>query len=159
MAGGFTESVAEQAALAWLEALGYAVRPSPDISLDGSDIERGDYSQVVLERRLRQALFKLNPSLPTDALDEAFRKLIRPEGPTLVARNHTLHRLLVDGVTVEYRQPDGSIAGAQALVLDFDAPDRNDWLQSTSLPWWRTGKTAALMWSSLSTACHWRWWS
>jgi hypothetical protein len=36
--------------------------------------------------------------------------------------------MLVDGVTVEYRRPDGSIAGAQARVLDFDDPDNNDWL-------------------------------
>src|SRR3989454_6929902 len=36
--------------------------------------------------------------------------------------------MLVDGVTVEYRRADGSIAGAPARVLDFDAPDNNDWL-------------------------------
>ena len=36
--------------------------------------------------------------------------------------------MLVDGVTVEYRRPDGSIAGAQARVIDFDDPDNNDWL-------------------------------
>ena len=36
--------------------------------------------------------------------------------------------MLVDGVTVEYRRKDGSIAGAQARVIDFDDPDNNDWL-------------------------------
>ncbi len=36
-----------------------------------------------------------------EALEDAFRKLTRPEGPELVARNRALHRLLVDGVTVE----------------------------------------------------------
>ena len=39
-----------------------------------------------------------------------------------------MHRMLVDGVTVEYRRADGSIAGAQARVIDFDTPDNNDWL-------------------------------
>jgi len=34
--------------------------------------------------------------------------------------------MLVDGVTVEYRRSDGSIAGAQARVLDFGAPQNND---------------------------------
>jgi type I restriction enzyme, R subunit len=39
-----------------------------------------------------------------------------------------MHRLLVDGVTVEYRRNDGSIAGAQARVLDFDTVANNDWV-------------------------------
>ncbi len=63
-----------------------------------------------------------------EALDDAFRKLTRLEAPTLIERNHHLHRLLVDGVPVEYRRQDGSIAGAQARVLDFDDPEANDWL-------------------------------
>src|SRR5713226_9418350 len=125
---GVTESVIEQATLAWLESLGYTVKHGPEIAPGELAVERNDYGQVVLENRLRQALVQLNPILPADALDEAFRKLTRPEGPTLEARNRALHRLLVDGVTVEFRRPDGSIGGAQARVLDFDKPDNNDWL-------------------------------
>lgn len=44
------------------------------------------------------------------------------------ARNRAIHRLLVDGVTVEYRTANGSIRGAQVRVLDFDDADNNDWL-------------------------------
>ena len=77
------------------------------------------YSQVVLATRLREALVRLNPSLPAEAIDDAFRKVTRLEGATLDARNRTLHRLLVDGVTVEYRA-DGAIRGAQARLIDFD---------------------------------------
>ncbi len=44
------------------------------------------------------------------------------------ARNRAAHRMLVDGVTVEYRRPDGSVAGAQVRVIDFEEPDNNDWL-------------------------------
>jgi type I restriction enzyme R subunit len=131
----FTESVVEDAALAWLEALGYAVLYGPDISPDGDSLtltlskrERENYSKVVLEGRLRQALVRLNPDLPTEALDDAFRKLTRTDAPSLVERNRAVHRLLVDGVTVEYRRKDGSIAGAQAQVIDFDTPENNDWL-------------------------------
>ena len=82
----------------------------------------------MLAGRLRAALARLNPELPAAAQDDAFRKLTRPDKPTLVANNHALHRLLVDGVTVEYTRRDGSIAGAQARVLDYDDPDANDWL-------------------------------
>jgi type I restriction enzyme R subunit len=92
--------------------------------------ERTDpgYRDVVLERRVRQALVRLNPSLPPEALDDAYRKLMRSDAPSLIERNRAVHRMLVDGITVEYRRADGSIAGAQARVLDFDAPENNDWL-------------------------------
>ena len=118
---GVTESVVEQAALAWLESLGWRVLHGPDIAPDELAAERSDYVEVVLAERLRQALARLNPALPAEALEDAFRKLTRPEGPTLEARNRALHRLLVDGVTVEYPRPDGSIAGAQAVVNAIEA--------------------------------------
>ena len=124
----FTESVVESAALAWLKSIGWQVAHGPDIGPDMPAAERRDYGEVVLSQRLRDALARLNPELPAEALDDAFRKLASPEGADLVQRNRTLHRLLVDGVTVEYRSADGGIRGAQARVLDFDDPANNDWL-------------------------------
>ncbi|MHB0962089.1 MAG: type I restriction endonuclease subunit R [Gemmatimonadaceae bacterium] len=126
----FTESVVEDAALAWLEALGYAVLHGPDIVAGEPGAERSDpnYRDVLLERRLRQALVRLNPDLPPDAVEDAYRKLTRVDAPSLVERNRAVHRMLVDGVAVEYRRKDGSIAGAQARVIDFDTPANNDWL-------------------------------
>ncbi len=126
----FTESVVEDAALAWLESLGYSVLHGPEIAAGMTGAERGDpgYRDVILEGRLRQALARLNPALPAEALEDAFRKLTRSDAPSLIERNRAAHRMLVDGVTVEYRRKDGSIAGAQARVIDFDAPDGNDWL-------------------------------
>ena len=82
----------------------------------------------MLESRLRDALAPLNPSLPAAALDDVFRKLTGPEGATLEARNRSFHRMLVNGVTVEYRTNDGAIRGEQAQVIDFDNPYHNDWL-------------------------------
>ena len=126
----FTESVVEDAALAWLEALGYGVLHGPDIAAGEPAAERSDpnYRDVVLERRLRQALVRLNPDHPPEALEDAYRKLTRVDAPSLVERNRAVHRMLVDGVNVEYRRKDGSIAGAQANVIDFDRPENNDWL-------------------------------
>jgi type I restriction enzyme R subunit len=126
----FTESVVEEAALAWLESLGYSVLHGPDIAFGELAAERNDpnYRDVVLEGRLWQSLGQLNPDLPPDAIEDAFRKLTRSDAPSLVERNRAVHRMIVNGVTVEYRRPDGSIVGAQARVLDFDQPDNNDWL-------------------------------
>jgi type I restriction enzyme R subunit len=124
----FTESVVEQAALAWLESIGWVVKNGAEIAPGEPAAERDDYGQVVLAQRLRDTLGCLNPTLPTEALEDAFRKLTRPEGAELVARNRALHRLLVDGVTVEFRDAEGVIRGAQARVIDFDNGRTNDWL-------------------------------
>ena len=126
----FTESVVEDAALAWLDGLGYTVLHGPEIAAGELAAERTDpaFHDVILERRLRQALAQLNQQLPPEALEDAYRKLTRTDAPSLMERNRAIHRLLVDGVTVEYRRKDGSIAGAQSRVIDFEDPDNNDWL-------------------------------
>ncbi|MDE0075421.1 MAG: type I restriction endonuclease subunit R [Gammaproteobacteria bacterium] len=123
-----TESQVEEAALSWLHSFGWTVAHGPDIGPHAADAERTDYNTVVLNQRLRGALQRLNPVLPVDALDDAFRKLIRPEGSTLEARNRAVHRMLVDGVTVEYRTAGGAMRGAQVSVLDYANPASNDWL-------------------------------
>ena len=100
------------------------VAHGPDIGPDTVGSERDDYAGVVLQRRLPAALTHLNPDLPHEALADAFRKLIRPEGATLETRNRAFHRMLVEGVTVEFPcfgQWRG-IRGAQVRVIDFDDP-------------------------------------
>jgi len=124
----FAESVVEEAALAWLKSAGWQSRSGAEIAPGESAAERDDYAQVVLAQRLRDALARLNPELPVEALDDAFRKLTRPEGADLIVRNRALHRLLVDGVTVQYRDAEGDIRGRQARVIDFDDAAGNDWL-------------------------------
>ena len=124
MTATITEAIVEQTALDWLKNLGWTT----DIASGAVTEERTDYGQVILEQRLRDALTRLNPSLPADVLDDAFRKLTLPEGATLEARNRNFHRMLVDGVTVEYRANDGSIRGMQAQVINFDEVGANDWL-------------------------------
>jgi len=63
---GVTESVVEQAALAWLESLGWLVKHGPEIAPDMPGAERRDYGEVVLAQRLRDALARLNPELPRE---------------------------------------------------------------------------------------------
>ena len=125
---GVAESVVEQAALAWLEGLDWRVAHGPRIAPGAPEAEREDYGEVVLERRLRDSLARLNPDTPAAALDDALRRLIRPGGSTLDARNRAFHGLTIDGVTVEHRAGDGAIRGAQVKVLDFKDPANNDWL-------------------------------
>ena len=119
-----TEFEVEQAALAWLESVGWQTSHGPDLIPD----ERADYGSVILEARLRNAIARLNPELPAEAWHDAFTKLTRPAGSNLVTRNREFHRMLVNGVTVEFRAGDGAIRGAQARVIDFDNADANDLL-------------------------------
>ena len=142
----FTESVVEEAALAWLEGLGYAVLHGPDIATGESAAERSDpnYREVMLEGRLRQALVRFNSDLPAEALEDAFRKLTRTDAATLLERNRAVHRMLIEGVPVEYLQPspqpspngrgrreaegEGLRRWGIVRVIDFDDSSANDWL-------------------------------
>ncbi len=126
----FVESEVENAALNWLESLGWTVISGSDPDMIPGSLFSGrkDYSQVFLENRLIDALRLLNPELPEEAIKDAYRRLTHPEGATLEARNRTFHKMLIDGVNIEYRRLDESIAGAQAKVVDFSNPDNNDWL-------------------------------
>ena len=121
--------------------------------------ERSDpnYRDVVLEGRLRQALVRLNPDLPAEALEDAYRKLTRTDAPSLVERNRAVHRMLVDGVTVEYRRTDGSIAGAQAQGDRLRRrPTTTTGWPSTSSPSPRGSTRAGRTWCCSSTGCRWR---
>ena len=100
----------------------------PDIAPDTPGAERTDFTQVVLEERLRDALLNLNPGLPLSALETGLRNLINPEGPTLEARNRAFHYALTRGVTVPVRRSDGTTSGEPANVIDFENPGNNDWL-------------------------------
>ena len=122
-----SESVVEQAALDWFRGLGYDVVGGPDMP-PGPQSLRETYKDAIFPSVVRSALARLNPRLPEAALDDAFRKLTRPEGSTLEARNRAFHRMAVDGVTVEYQSDGGAIQGAPVRVFDFYRPTNNDWL-------------------------------
>ncbi len=123
-----SEAEVEHATLDWLSGLGWRVVHGPGIAPDTPNSERDEYGQVVLERRLGDALSELNPGLPPSAMDDAFRKLTRPQGSTLEARNRAFHRMLVDGVEIEHRDSDGRVRGDRVRVIDFENPANNDLL-------------------------------
>jgi type I restriction enzyme R subunit len=123
-----TESLVEEAALSWLASLGYASIFGPDIAPDEPAAERESFLEVLLTRRLGDALRRLNPAMPSDALDEALRKVSRSESPSLLANNRAFHKMLIEGVSIEYQRKDGSIAGDHARLLDFENPENNEFL-------------------------------
>ena len=88
---------------------------------------------MILEGRLKEALERLNSTLPPEAIEDAYRRITRADEPSLVTRNHTFHQRLVEGVTVEYTRPDSSIGGALVRVIDFENVENNDWVAVNQL--------------------------
>src|SRR5262245_33829086 len=117
------ESTVETAALTWLEGVGYAVTRGIALAPDDPSAERSGYDRVVLESRLREAVAQLNPDVPAEAREEAFRKVTNISSPNLVDANHALHHFLVHGVTVEFERVDGSLGYAPVRLVDFENPD------------------------------------
>ena len=122
-----TEADVEQAALAWLESLGWSIAHGSDIAAETLDAECSDYGQVVLERQLRDALAKLDPALPADASDDAFHNLNRPKGTSPETHNRAFHRIVVDGITVKHR-PDAMlfVNGLPLRVIELKNPADED---------------------------------
>ncbi len=108
---------------------------APTIAPGEPSAERDTYNDVVLTQRLRTALTRINPHIPSDAIDEALRQVIRSESQNLVENNRRFYRFLTDGVPVTYQQGVGEATPEeyrtihdQAWLIDFHQPNNNDWL-------------------------------
>jgi type I restriction enzyme R subunit len=120
-----TEDQLEREALGWMAELGYAVHAGPDIAHDGSNPQRASYRQVVLPFRLREAIQRLNPDIPTAAREDALQRVQDLGIPALLSANRALHKLLVGGVPVQY-QRGGETVGDFVRLVDWAAPERNE---------------------------------
>ena len=123
-----TERELEQTALFWFQEIGWQTANGSEATLEASDAERDDFGNVVLGDRLHDALERLNPDLGFEALEDAYRKLMAPQGTSPEVKNESFHRMLVDGVNIEYRGDDGRIRGGLVNVIDFDDVASNDFL-------------------------------
>ncbi|MDD0838751.1 type I restriction endonuclease subunit R [Curvibacter sp. HBC61] len=121
-----TEDQLEQETLAWLQDVGYTHRYGPDIAFDGSSPERADYRQVVLPFRLREAVNRLNPSIPVAAREDAIKQVTDLGIPSLLSANRAFHKMLVGGVPVQY-QKDGETRGDFVRLIDWAHPEKNEW--------------------------------
>ena len=105
----FNEAELEQAVLEWFQELTYNVAYGPEISPGGDYPERDEYDEVILRERLMDALQRINPKMPSEVLDEAYRKVVITKSPSLIVNNKEFYRLITDGVDVEVKRPDGSV--------------------------------------------------
>jgi type I restriction enzyme R subunit len=122
-----TEDQLEQEALAWLQDVGYTHLYGPDIAHDGTNPERANYRQVLLPFRLREAINRLNPDIPSAAREDALKQVVDLGMPVLLSANQHFHRMLVTGVPVQY-QLAGETRGDFVRLIDWAQPERNEWL-------------------------------
>ena len=120
-----TEDQLEQEALGWLSDVGYTLLNGYEIAFDGATPERPDYKNTLLPFRLREAINRLNPNIPLAAREDAFRQVQDLGIPSLLSANRHFHKLLVNGVPVQY-QKDGETRGDFVRLVDWETLAKND---------------------------------
>lgn len=123
----FDEEALELATLEILNELGYEPIKGPDISPGGEYPERESYSDVILQDRVKNALFKINRNLPQEALDEAYRQIIAFNSPSLEENNKHFHNLMVNGIDVSFKE-NGEDRTKKAYIMDFENIKNNNFI-------------------------------
>jgi type I restriction enzyme, R subunit len=128
-----SEAELENALLEQLRGLSYQVENDHRIGPDGSHPERESNDEVILKRRLADAVERINPNIPSEAQLDAVRKVMQSELPQLLEENRRIHKLLIEGVDVEYYDTDGTLTAGKVALIDFEHPENNDWLAVNQL--------------------------
>lgn len=123
-----SEAAVELALLEQLRGLGYSIEQEENIGPDGHRPERDSHDVVVLKKRLEDAVALLNPGMPLDARQDAIRKVMQSELPSMLEENRRIHKLMTEGVDVEYYADDGTLTAGKVSIINFERPDQNDWL-------------------------------
>ncbi|MEP0873198.1 type I restriction endonuclease subunit R [Trichocoleus desertorum AS-A10] len=95
-------------------------------------------SEVVLVPHLRSALTKLNPGLPSEAIQLAIDELVRDRSTSLENTNREIYQLLKNGVKVRFKTNDDEEQEETLKVIDWTTPTNNDFLLASQL--WITGE-------------------
>ena len=127
MTNNLTESAIEDLAIELFKSLGYQHLYGPDSAPEGKHPERSSFEDVILVNRLRDAVKKINPHVPQQALEDAIRQVLRFPSQELIANNQSFHRLLTEGVKISYHK-DGSERGDLVWLIDFKNPENNEFV-------------------------------
>jgi type I restriction enzyme, R subunit len=123
-----TEDQLEQLGIQWFQDTGWAYVNGADLAPEGVTPERADFREVVLKGRLAAAVQRLNPELPPSAVDEVVHLVATPTETSLSRKNRAFHRLLMDGVKIEFSNAPGERETDHAQLIDFQNPVKNDFL-------------------------------
>jgi len=116
-----SESDIEEVAIQMLKEQGYIY-----LSPEDQEEER-ELAEVILKRRLKAAIDRINPSVPADAREQAFKEVLNLPTQNLVENNEAFHRMLTDGIEVEYKNKDG-MKGDKVWLMGWEHPRENEFL-------------------------------
>jgi len=119
-----SESELELLCLDWFRETGWETLYGPDICPESEQPARKDYREVFLRSVLEEAVVRLNPHLPASCLDSVLAQVTKPHGLDLVVNNRDFHRMLISGVSVEYKKDD-RIVHDHAFLIDFENVSNN----------------------------------
>jgi type I restriction enzyme R subunit len=126
------DTYAEQPALEWLAEGDGTLRWEPErgatIAPNGPAEERAHWEDVVLVDRLRGAVADLNGGLPLAVIDDVVRRAIDSTSPVPIEDHASFHEMLVVGVPYSYTDEEGQERSGRAKLVDFELPERNDYL-------------------------------
>ena len=123
-----TEDQLEQLALQWFQETGWSHVAGAALAPEGKAPERSDFQTVVLKGRLAEAVRRLNRKLPPTAVEEVVHIVTTRTHPGLAQNNRAFHRLLIDGVKIEFTNAAGTKETDHAQLIDFQNPESNDFL-------------------------------
>ncbi|MEL7070133.1 MAG: type I restriction endonuclease subunit R [Cyanobacteria bacterium J06581_3] len=123
-----TEAQLENLCIQWFQETGWQYIHGPDLAPDGPTPDRTDHRDVTLNHRLTAVLTRINPQLPSDAIEAAVQTVTKPNRLSLLANNQAFHQLILKGVPVTFTKANGSKATDHAQLIDFHNPDNNDFL-------------------------------
>ena len=124
----FDEDQLEQAGINWFKELNYTYMNGYEISPGGKYQERESHKDVVLEERLRNALYSINSDIPNKAIESAIREVLIPKELSIIENNRNFHEMVTDGIDVEYEREDGSTKYDKVWLFDKENNKNNDWL-------------------------------
>ena len=123
-----TEDQLEQFCLEWFQSIGYDTICGYDIAPDSGAPERSDYRQVILHGRLLSSLKQINPHIPVATLEQVALQTAKPQTPILINNNKAFHRLLLEGVKVEFKDSTGKEKTDYVQLVDFSNASNNQFL-------------------------------
>ncbi|WP_051222922.1 type I restriction endonuclease subunit R [Conexibacter woesei] len=113
--------------------VGWTYIHGPRLAPDAGSGERRRWSDVVLEGHLRRAIQRLNPDLPTPAVQRVIEEVKTTASPSVIEDHRGFHRLLLSGVPVSYRDAAGAERHAHAWIVDFEDVSKNEFVAVNQL--------------------------
>lgn len=122
-----TEDQLEQATISWFQDEGYSYLNGYDIAPESNTPYRNDFTEVILQKECFEALSALNPEIPQEKIEEVIHHIKNIEGLSSIHKNKAFHKMLLDGVQVEFEKDEVKIQEV-VFLIDFNSVSANSFL-------------------------------